>query len=1568
MSDLDQRDSSQSGAAQSVHANVVLDRVPSWYDGATVKHKKAFAETQLVVPQWYTNLSPQRKLVVSTAYTRSFRALNKLDAKFSKMQGAVAFCEPLLVAAMKKEFGEDYDVRRLFFARKVFVPADRSKVFGLEATGYCRYEGVSLIEAALNNFATEETLEVADKDASVITRYDFHERSLTYNEAEVLARKTSIKPSLFARLCRTLDLGAQYLRHVESFVSPVDTPNLAAGTSARALRHLMIGATIQQLAFAAEVAVERGDIKKEAYQLIQQLVWHQKELMWQGKTVSCSCLNVLGQPLAKIIVIGHLNIYPVRGVLVYKREPCLVFIPGDPVCMLKEYEGLNDFKTDLVERLCQADYRLFFSQFVPHGSQSQFFTKLKRHLDPTEQFTELKNFDADKKDIKTFTTGYGLRLSLLWQDYARQNVDLMLDNAQAIAVSTDAAEVRARNAWLLKLGSTALNVLNVAVLVFPELAPVMLLVGAVQMLHEVGSGIEAWEEGDKKAAWAHVSAIVFNAATTFVGAKLLPLAKTAFVESLAHVRCPDGNIRLYSPDLTPYQRQVTLPDGLSANEHGLYEHEDGLYLRESHTYYRVERVGTSNDYKILHPDNTAAYTPRVSRTRAGAWAHEHENPLTLTDSQLMQRLGPTAERFANEPLKLERIVQMSETHMDTLRKMHADQSPLPALLADTLKRLEMDSAVAQEPNTVSASQRAAHLSELFAQRYAAAQSAGSEAARLIKRVFPSLPQSVIEELLNAANSAEMKSLTEHNRVPLRLAEEARHYQQQVRLARAYEGLYRKTLGNDDTQRMVLHSLNKLPGWPSDLRIDIVERLPVGERLLDSLGPAHATVKRRFIKFGSQNLYEVQDDKFAILNSQADIYGAVQSAVSPEDWRAMKLTPHDRGASLKQALEHMSLMPRDELRRLLGMQPVKPRYKPPMRLADGRMGYPLSPVVGAGRRPYACERAAIDLYPSQSIEQVEQMLGLQGVGDIEFLAKMEALNREFTQLKTDLDAWRDAGEWQQRRARRRVANTLKDVWQRRSSQQAQTPEQEGMKYILCLADEQVGELPPITANMDHVDCLDLSRMYLSDASLPFLNGFGGLRWLDISYSHFTRLPEFAKGGAGLTTLNLSGNDIRLTEQSQARLEGMQSLTTLNLSHNRHLGWAADLSNMHDLNRLNLANTGTTTFPRGAEHLNNLALIDLHTNAMTQLPQYALDHPDRINVHENPVSEERLTDDHVTLAEGRRLWLHDSPADMQTSRGDMWDQLSSSPQAEAFFAVVADTTRCAEYASGATRPQLADRVWDMIKAVHENQKTRDVLFKSADGRATCGDGSVLEFMRLETDLLVEQSSERVGEHEVEATFISTGERLFRLRLVDIIAQRDVEARGPDFAEETEVVLAYRTGLAQRLNLPIKTFEMLYRQTAGVSPETLDAAYLKVLEDEKNMSEKSLFFVDMAFWRRQLRTQYTQELNALTATDFELITEKREALETVTELQKNQGLSVDQDAKRVWQQDYDEAIDSVAKLLGKNRDEILIDGSMTDAFYNQQMRQLGAQRQAKETAAMLTLTVTVLNNFSAKKVASA
>ena len=1225
MREFDQSGKSQSAALQSVHAQVVQDRLPSWYGAAALKRKKEFAETQLAMPSWHEALSPQRKSALGAAYARSFQSLNRLDDIFNGLQGVIAFSEPLLVAAMKDKFAGNYDVKRLFFAREAFMPADRSKVDGPEAFGYCYYQGVSLIEAALGNFALEDTIETANKNASLVTRYDFHQQPPggPFNQSQVLSRRVPIAAHAFASLCRELDLGARYLAHVESFLSPPDPPRTARGSRARGVRNLIVSATRHQLQFAAEVALGRGDIQPDAYQLIQQLMSNQQDLEWRGKTVTFSSLNFLGQPLKQIIVIGNVNIHhPIRGNVVFLGEPCLAFIPGDPVCMLKEYADLAALKFDLVERLCVASYRQFFSQFIPYEWQGPFFARLKQHLDPTAQLAESDNFDSSKKSIRTLTASYGTHYALLWQDHTRQKIDLMRSNARAMAVSTDAADVRARNAWLVKLGSTALNVLNAAVLVFPELVPVMLMIGAVQMLQEVGSGIEAWEEGDKKAAWAHVSAIGFNAATAVVGARLLPLAKSAFVESLAHVRCPDGNIRLHAPDLRPYRQPVSMPAGLTVNGDGLIEHEGGLYLGEDNAYYRVEQVGAGNNYKILHPHNSAAFTPRVSRTRAGAWAHEHEIPRALTESQLMRRLGPMAERFADQPLKLKRIMQMSAIEVDALRRMHVHQAALPGLLADTLKRLEIDRVVAEEVSSVRNSLRAADQLERFTQRYATAERGESAAARSISRSFPSLPKTIVEELLDEANAAEMQVLTEQHRVPLRLAEEARHYQQQVRLARAYEGLYRNTLGNDDTQRLVLHSLDRLPGWPSGLRIDVIERLPAGERLLDSLGPEDAAIKRRLIKFGPMNLYEVQDDKLAVFNTQADIYGAVQSAVPSEDWTAMKLTALDGGASLKQALEQMPLMPRGQLRRLLRMQPIKPGYKPPMRLAGGRIGYPLSPV---GIRSAPCEQAASALYPSLSIEEVEWTLRLQGASDNVFLARMDQLEEEFRQLKATLDAWHDE-DTTYRRSRGRVANTLKNAWQRLPPHLPMSPEQmrselreeEGGLYVVRLADEQVGDLPPITANMSHVECLDLARMSLSDASLPFLQSFSGLRWLDISHSNLTRLPEFVDGGAQITWLDLSSNDIRLTAPSRERLQNMQALKTLNLSHNRQLGWTADLSNLRDLQRLYLENTGTRIFPAGVEVPGNLAWIDLRTNGITTLPGYAIQHPDRVNLQGNPVA--------------------------------------------------------------------------------------------------------------------------------------------------------------------------------------------------------------------------------------------------------------------------------------------------------------------------------------------------------------
>ncbi|UNM17801.1 hypothetical protein K0P33_19785 [Pseudomonas sp. ArH3a] len=1577
MACLEQNESTPINAALSVHSVVVQARLPAWYGAAASKRKKELHEWALSLPDWYKKISPDNRLRMEAAHQRSSDALNKLDKVLKDLKGAIEFAEPLLLTAMCKKFGKVVDVKRVFFARKEFMPRDRSKVFGLEASGYCYYKGVSLVEAALQNFSADEAVEAEDTSSRVITRYDFHRQPApsTFNEAEVLARKEPLSAHEFAGLCRELDLGALYLAHVTSIVNPPDKGGVAEGSAAARVRSAITASTREQLLFAAEVALEVEAIKQDTYSALGELAFWKAGVKWRDEPVQFTALKLLHVELTQIIVIGPVSFSYVRGVKVFNKGPCVVYIPGDPVCMLKEYAGLGAFQTDLVERLCSAQYRRFFSQHVPYEQQTGFFKTLKHHLDPGNAYAEDADFDPHKKNINTWSTGYGEALPQTWTDHSRQKVELILSNAQAMATSTAKADDNAHNAWLMSLASIALTVLNVASFVVPQLAPVMLMIGAVQMLYEITTGVEAWEEGDMKEAWAHVSAVAFNVTTTALGAKLLPLAQTPFVDALAHVRCPDANVRLSAPGLNPYLRQVDLPETSAANANGLFEHEGGLYLPDKDGHYLVEALGTGNTYKILHPHNPSAYSPQVRRTEGGAWIHEHEHPLQWAAPQLMQRLGSGTKTFAGDPDKLERICEIAAADSSVLRKMYVDQAPVPGLLADTLKRFEIDETLAGETPAVKASSLAGHQADLFAQRYAAAESESAEALKLLKRAFVSLPDSIARELLSHASEAEMQMIEQHQRVPFRLGEEARYYQQEVRLARAYEGLYRKTLGNNDTQRMVLHSLNKLEGWPTDLRIDVVEKGAGGkERLLDSLGPQDATVTRRLIKFGSANLYEVQDDRFGVLTGQADIYGAVHAAISPENRVSLKLTANDRGASLKQALEKQPLMPRGELRNLLKMQPIKPGYKPPMRLADGRIGYLLSPLPSTVKRAFACEMKAAILYPSKSMAEVEAFLGLQGLADAEVLARLTELEGELEQLKATLHTWEQEGRPDgYGRSRARVSHTIRDAWQR-SLTQALAGDRTPIGHILDLSDEVIGELPTLTANMSHVGCLRLNRMALTNESLGFLRAFGGLRWLSMRNNNLTQLPEFANNGIGLTKLYLNGNDIRLTALTKARLEGMQGLKILDLAYNRQLGWTANLEGMWSLNQLNLRHTGTTTFPAGAGQLANLARIDLHSNQLTTLPEYAYQRIERINYHENPLSADtrvRLgldapADVHVTVEEGRRLWLDGAPTAVQAVRARLWDDALASPESAAFFSMLADTTRCAEYRSTTTRAQLTERVWDMLEAVNEYQEIRERLFAVADDRFTCGDGSVVEFMNSEREVLALQTLALADEAGAETQLITTGRKLFRLDLVDAIAQRDVDLRGSSFQEPVEVILAYRIKLADRLALPVKSRDMLFPEVASVSQGAIDDAYASVLRDERVHADEESFFIKLGFWDKHLRSHYAPRLEQLMAPGLEPINEKSTALYDVSDLQGEEDIKADTAAQAQWLVKRNAAVDRLARLLGKQRDDILVDDAMQSGFFEKQLQALSSARNVQERIALKALTRQVLGTHDAAQVA--
>ncbi|MBP0661399.1 hypothetical protein J8J07_21005, partial [Mycobacterium tuberculosis] len=89
-------------------------------------------------------------------------------------------------------------------------------------------------------------------------------------------------------------------------------------------------------------------------------------------------------------------------------------------------------------------------------------------------------------------------------------------------------------------------------------------------------------------------------------------------------------------------------------------------------------------------------------------------------------------------------------------------------------------------------------------------------------VYPSLPAPIIDELVRNASAIDLQALGA-GKVPLHLAEEIRAYQQHVRLARAYEGLYLAGAQSWDSDRLIMQTLPHLPGWPADTRLRLLQR-------------------------------------------------------------------------------------------------------------------------------------------------------------------------------------------------------------------------------------------------------------------------------------------------------------------------------------------------------------------------------------------------------------------------------------------------------------------------------------------------------------------------------------------------------------------------------------------------------------------------------------------------------------------------------------------------------------------------------------------------------------------------
>ncbi|NWB50249.1 dermonecrotic toxin domain-containing protein [Pseudomonas gingeri] len=1262
------------------------------------------------LPNWLTDAS--RTLLQahgdSLLLTHTHKA--RLAEYLQALQGLQAFAVPILSNALKTRFGYLLDPQRdriggvrLITAETLSTPRKVSVV------------DMSLLEAALKNFVAPR-----------------HENLVFYNESS-LYRQVNARQSRpiraftlrgFVELCRELDIGGQYDRHM----SAVLLPKKPSGEADNRFRDQFELSERYELITQTHIALMKGNISHSTHQFLLAASQQSRLPSWDSKPVSCCELQMFNfrTPLSSSTGVTLKGAWLIehQDTLIARNRPCIVYLSGDPEQALKQYASFEAFEQELGHRLGRIDYRGFFNRYINQRTQSAFFSALEHRLDTSGTAADLQ--------LKRFPLiGHPLR------ELYTQHLVKLLDDGNFSAVPVADIDRQDHREHLQSLGNIGLNLLNVAALFVPGLGEAMLAVAGAQMFSQIYNGIEDWHHDEREQALKGLIGVTLNLAliggiTVFAHR----FAGAGMVKDLKQVSLPNGESTLWKPDLTPYEQSLVLPESAQPNASGLYEINDRQYLKQGDKVYEVELNPQGNRGRIKHPDRPGQYAPAFWHNGAGAWFHELENPLRWQGPQLMHRLSLAGEAFSD--IDAARIMAVSDTDEALLRRVHFDSQRPPALLKDSQLRFRLDrdiqrlieqmargeaapdesmqeqilldlwqsqpkalrlvddqgrvvmetirTGTTQEQQVVISldqlhngdllktvlnspdldesdirtllgeSQNFATPAEkpetrllnfrkqiarhaqlrrkaLFESQYRFRTQSQDPSIGVLQKAFPDLPVTVLEELAEQASGAQLQALRESAEIAPGIADEAALYQQQVRLARAREGLYLASSGNADSEKLILHSVQRLPGWSTQVRIEIRAQSSTGP-LLDSIGTSDAPISKVLIK--ENGLYQTRDALDQELHDSDDLYASLLHALPDTQRSELGYPSPKQGAQLKQAVQNSRLPGPDEIRQLLDMPPAIPSEHSPMALAKRRPGYQLSGrgAPQAGSR-WALEDRVARLFPSFSDEQIRQFIGsLSGSRVFDELRRLE---QEYEQLTEELDLWSFitpsthpvSGERlslmqriNQQRTRAQFAEAIRRCWRREPDLlYSSNPEEHG--YTLS-ANGLLGELPGLSVDFAHVRHLNLAANTPALELAQFLEHFPNLRQLSIRGFQLDTLPESISQGQ-LTELSLIDCSMHLTPQTAPALSAMQSLKILDLSGNP-LGLVPDLSQLHGLAVLDLSRTGINALPRGLFELPRLEAALLVDNAISDLPptlnEMSSNLGSGLDLSGNPLSETSL----------------------------------------------------------------------------------------------------------------------------------------------------------------------------------------------------------------------------------------------------------------------------------------------------------------------------------------------------------
>lgn len=748
-------------------------------------------------------------------------------------------------------------------------------------------------------------------------------------------------------------------------------------------------------------------------------------------------------------------------------------------------------------------------------------------------------------------------------------------------------------------------------------------------------------------------------------------------------------------------------------------------------------------------------------------------------------------------------------------------------------------------------------SQLFDSLYTQSERNGTPLQRRFKQHYPDLPSSATNAILDKASPRELKQLREHDRVGLRLAEQARLTANDVRLNRAFEGLYLTTPTNPDTDKIVAHLLKSVPGWPSALRLDIHDGRLHGP-LLQSAGHLAGSERRSLVRVDGG--YQAYDSQGQLLgNADAiDLFSALSRQLSPSQRKAMGFADDGNPAALRTTLAALALNQRPAIKALLNLPHIPHWLQPPMRVDSSFSAWPFSlrslwPF--SRNQPVDLVSKTQEIYPSFSVADANDFIAALGMSEPAALIELERRKAEYQALDFGLTRWVEAPNPNDHipenlALRRELAQQLRRAWRR----ETRAVYVDGLFNAHHLAlDLEGNDLPDAdfilgTRGFEHIAGLRLNGEVFPATGNAFLAKFANLKFLKIDCM-LQELPAEITEMKQLEHLRLDDNDITLTEESRTRLAGMTRLRQLHLDDNPNLALTPDVSQMPLLRTLSLQNTGIRQWPIGAEHNTRLRALLLQGNQITEVPEAIFTNPGMRTaffntvLHDNPLnqaSRDRIdtlharfqAQLHATLDHAHRQpadndfaqWLTGVPAHHHRALETLWGHLKQHPGAspDDAFQVLRDLTQSYPYRKdAASREALTERVWVLLEAMGQSTELREKVFLNTYVAGTCGDGALLVFIDMEIEHLRYQAKAQPSSNQANRELLALGQSLFYLRKIDQLAEDHLSALRAQEIEpdDAEVKLYLRLTFANEFNLPVQREEMLYSVEDWITAQDID-----------------------------------------------------------------------------------------------------------------------------------------------------